>query len=92
MLDPLRIEPILALRETAGRPFKDKPAESNRIGTACKPVTGAAGVGNNCGCSVCGAPNFRTMKIKGDGFAGVPEAVFLKLAHVAASGLIGETA
>ena len=71
-LKPLHVEPILARRETAGRPVKDKPAESNRIGTACKPVTCAAGVGNSCGCSVCGATNFRTMKIKGAVFKGTP--------------------
>jgi hypothetical protein len=92
VLKPLHIEPILARRETAGRPFKDKSAESNRIGTARKPVTGAAGVDNSYGCPVCGATNFRTMKIEGAVFEGIPKAIILKVAHVAASGLIGETA
>ena len=72
VLKPLHIEPILALREIAGRSFKDKPAESNRVGTARKPVTAAAGVGNSCGCSGCGATNFRMMKFEGAVFKGAP--------------------
>jgi hypothetical protein len=72
VLKPLHIEPILARRKIAGRSFKDKPAESNRIKTASKPVAAAAGVGNSCGCSVCGATNFRTMKIEGAVFKGTP--------------------
>jgi len=94
LLKPLNIEPTLELREIDERLFKDKPAESNRIWIAGKPVEEwlAASVGSSRCCSVCGDTPCRTMEVEGAVFEEIPEAVILKAALIAASGLIGQTA
>lgn len=94
VLEPLNIEPILELREIDERSFKNKPAESNRIWIAGKPVEEwlGAGVGSSPCCAVCGETPCRTMKVEGAVFEDVPEAVILKAALIAASQLIGQTA
>ena len=43
-------------------------------------------------CSVCGDAPCRMMKIEGNAFEYIPEAVIMKAALIAASGLIGQTA
>jgi hypothetical protein len=94
VLKPLNIEPILELREIDEKSFKNKPAESNRIWIAGKPVEEwlTASVGSSPCCSVCGDTPCRTMEIEGAVFEDIPEAVILKAALIAASGLIGQTA
>lgn len=94
VLKPLNIEPILELREIDERSFRNKPAESNRIWIAGKPVEEwlAAHVGSSLCCSVCGDTPCRTMEVEGAVFEDIPEAVILKAAFIAASGLIGQTA
>jgi Domain of unknown function (DUF2703) len=43
-------------------------------------------------CSVCGDDACRTMEVEGAVFEDIPEAVIMKAALIAASGLIGQTA
>lgn len=91
VLKPLNIEPILDVREIDDRSFRNKPAESNRIWIAGKPVEEwlAASVGSSPCCSVCGDTPCRTMEVEGAVFEEIPEAVILRAALLAASGLIG---
>jgi hypothetical protein len=93
ILKPLNIEPILELREIDEKVFRNKPAESNRIWIAGKPVEEwlAASVGSSPCCTVCGDTPCRTMEIEGAVFEDIPEAVILKAALIAASGLVGQT-
>jgi hypothetical protein len=92
-LEPLGIEPTLELREIDQSTFRNEPAESNRIWIAGKPVEEwlGAGVGNSRCCSVCGDAPCRTMEVDGAVFEEIPEAVILKAALIAASGLVGPT-
>ncbi len=94
VLKPLNIEPILELREIDETSFKNKPAESNRIWIAGKPVEEwlAAGVGSSPCCSVCGDTPCRTIELEGVVFEDIPETVILKAALIAASALVGQTA
>jgi hypothetical protein len=93
VLEPLNIEPILELREIDEGSFKHNPAESNRIWIAGKPLEEwlAASVGSSRCCSVCGDTPCRTMEVEGAVFEDIPEAVILKAALIAASGLIRQT-
>lgn len=94
VLKPLNIEPILELREIDEKSFRKRPAESNRIWIAGKPAEEwlAASVGSSPCCSVCGDSPCRTMEVEGTVFEDIPEAVIVKAALIAASGLIGQTA
>jgi hypothetical protein len=94
VLKPLDIEPILELREIDERSFRNKPSESNRIWVAGKPLEEwlAASVGSSPCCSVCGDTPCRTMEVEGAVFEDIPEAVIMRAALIAASGLIGQTA
>jgi hypothetical protein len=94
MLKPLNIEPILELREIDETSFRNKPAESNRIWIAGRPVEEwlAASVGSSPCCSVCGDAPCRTMEVEGAVFEDIPEAVILRAALTAVSTLIGQTA
>ena len=94
VLKPLNIEPILELREIDERSFRSKPAESNRFWIAGKPLEEwlGASVGSSPCCSVCGDASCRTMEVEGAVFEDIPEAVILRAALIAASGLIGQTA
>ena len=94
VLKPLNIEPIFEFREIDERSFRNKPAESNRIWIDGKPVEEwlAASVGSSPCCSVCGDTPCRTMEMEGAVFEDIPEAVILKAALIAASGLIGQRA
>jgi hypothetical protein len=91
-LKPLNIEPTLELRQIDENAFKNKPAESNRIWIAGKPVEEwlAANVGSSPCCSVCGDTPCRTMEVEGAIFEDIPEAVVLKAALIAASSLLGQ--
>lgn len=93
-LKPLNIEPTLEIQEIDEKSFRNKPAESNRIWIAGKPVEEwlGASVGSSPCCSVCGDSPCRTMEVEGAVFEDIPEAVILKAALIAASGLIGQTA
>lgn len=93
VLRPLNIEPILELREIDERSFRNKPAESNRIWIAGKPVEEwlGASVGSSLCCPVCGDTPCRTMEVEGAVYEEIPEAVILKAALIAASGLIEQT-
>jgi hypothetical protein len=90
VLEPLNIEPRLELREIDERSFRNKPAESNRIWIAGRPLEEwlAAGVGSSSCCSVCGDAPCRTMEVEGAVFEDIPEAVILRAALIAASELI----
>ena len=93
-LKPLSIEPILEVREISEGSFRKEPAQSNRIWIADKPIEEwiGAGVGSSRCCSVCGDEPCRTMEVEGAVFEDIPEAVIMKAALIAASGLIGQTA
>jgi hypothetical protein len=92
VLLPLNIEPTLELREIDESSFKNKPAESNRIWIAGKPLEEwlAASVGSSRCCSVCGEAPCRTMEVEGAILEDIPEAVILKAALIAASELAGQ--
>jgi hypothetical protein len=92
MLGPLNIAPILEIREIDERSFRNRPAESHRIWIAGKPVEEwlAASVGSSRCCAVCGDAPCRTMEVEGTVLEEIPEAVILKAALIAASGLIGQ--
>jgi hypothetical protein len=93
-LKTLNIEPILEAREISESSFKKDSAQSNRIWIADKPIEEwvGAGVGSSKCCSVCGDNPCRTMEVEGAVFEGIPEAVIMKAALIAASELIGQTA
>ena len=93
-LKPLNIEPILEVQEISEGSFRKEPAQSNRIWIADKPIEEwiGAGVGSSKCCSVCGDEPCRTMEVEGAVFEDIPEAVIMKAALIAASGLIGQTA
>jgi hypothetical protein len=94
VLKPLNVTPILEIREISESSFRKEPAQSNRIWIADKPIEewiGAA-VGNSKCCSVCGDDPCRTMEVEGAVFEDIPEAIIMKAALIAASGLIGQTA
>lgn len=90
----LNVEPILEVREISESSFRKEPAQSNRIWIADKPIEEwiGAGVGSSKCCSVCGDEPCRTMEVEGAVFEDVPEAVIMKAALIAASGLIGQPA
>lgn len=94
VLKPLKLEPTLEVREIDERSFKNKPAESNRIWIAGKPVEEwlAASVGSSPCCSVCGDTPCRTIEVEGEVFEDIPEVIILKAALIAASRLVGQTA
>ena len=93
-LRPLGIEPTLDVKEIDETAFKANPSESNRIWIAGKPIEEWLGarVGSSRCCSVCGEAPCRTMEVDRAIFEVIPEAVILKAALVAASGLIAQTA
>ncbi len=93
-LKPMNIVPVLELREIDDKSFRDKPAESNRIWIAGKPLEEwlGADVGSSRCCSVCGDSPCRTVEVGGTVFEDIPEAVILKAALVAASQLVGHPA
>ena len=93
-LKPLNVEPILEVREISESSFRKDPAQSNRIWIADKPIEEwiGADVGSSKCCSVCGDEPCRTMEVEGAVFEDIPEAVIMKAALIAASGLIGQTA
>ena len=90
VLKPLNVEPILELREIGESSFRNKPTESNRIWITGKPLEEwlGASIGSSACCSVCGDTLCRTVEVEGAVFEDIPEAVILKAALVAASGLI----
>ena len=93
-LKPLNVEPTLEVREISESSFRKEPAQSNRIWIADKSIEEwiGAGVGSSKCCSVCGDEPCRTMEVEGAVFEDIPEAVIMKAALIAASGLIGQTA
>ncbi len=93
-LKPLNVEPVLEVREISESSFRKEPVQSNRIWIADKPIEEwiGAGVGSSKCCSVCGDEPCRTMEVEGTVFEDIPEAVIIKVALIAASGLIGQTA
>jgi hypothetical protein len=93
-LKPLNIEPILQVREISESSFRREPGQSNRIWIADKPIEEwiGAGVGSSKCCSVCGDEPCRTIEVEGAVFEEIPEAVIMKAALIAASGLIDQTA
>ncbi len=94
VLKPLNIEPILELREIDEKSFRNKPDELNRIWIAGKPVEEWLGarIGSSPCCSVCGDAPCRTVEVEGAVFEDIPEAVILRAALIAASGLIAQKA
>ena len=92
-LKPLNIEPVLEVREVSESAFRREPTQSNRIWIAGKPIEEwiGAGVGTSRCCSVCGDEPCRTMELNGAVSEEIPEAVIMKAALVAASGLAGRT-
>jgi len=90
-LAPLNIEPTLEVREIDQSSFKETPSESNRIWMAGKPLEEwvGASVGSSTCCSVCGESPCRTVEVEGVVHEEIPEAVIVRAALVAASGLIG---
>jgi hypothetical protein len=93
-LKPLDLDPVLEVREISESSFRKDSAQSNRIWIADKPIEEwiGAGVGSSKCCSVCGDDPCRTMELEGAVFEAIPEAVIMKAALIAASGLIGQTA
>ena len=93
-LKPLNVEPILEVRDISESSFRKDSAQSNRISIADKPIEEwiGAGVGSSRCCSVCGDEPCRTMEVAGAVFEAIPEAVVMKAALIAASGLIGQKA
>jgi hypothetical protein len=93
VLKSLNIEPVLELREIDDKSFRRTPAESNRIWIAGKPLEEwlGADVGSSTCCSVCGDTACRTVEVEGAVFEEIPEAVILKAALIAASGLVNQT-
>jgi Domain of unknown function (DUF2703) len=93
VLRPINIEPILEFREIGENSFRNNPAESNRIWIAGNPLEGwlGASIGSSSCCSVCGDTPCRTMEVEGAVFEDIPEAVIVKAALIAASGLIEQT-
>jgi hypothetical protein len=91
---PLNVEPILEVREISESSFRKDSAQSNRIWIADKPIEEwiGADVGSSKCCSVCGDGPCRTMEVEGSVFEDIPEAVIMKAALIAVSGLIGQTA
>ena len=93
VLKPLNLEPVLEFREIGEGSFRDKPSESNRIWIVGKPLEEwlGASIGSSTCCSVCGDAPCRTTEVEGTVFEEIPEAVIVKAALIAASGLIGPT-
>ena len=90
VLKPLGIEPILESRAIDEKSFKDRPAESNRVWIAGKPLEEwlGANTGKSPCSSVCGDSSCRTMEVEGAVFEEIPEAIILKAGLMAASDLI----
>lgn len=90
MLKPLNIEPRFETHEIDETSFKNEPVQSNRIWIARRPLEDwlGANVGTSACCSVCGDEPCRTMEIEGSVFEEIPEAVILKAALIAASGMV----
>lgn len=91
---PLNIVPVLEVREIDDRSFRNEPAASNRIWIGGKPMEEwlGANVGSSPCCSVCGDTPCRTVEVEGAIFEDIPEAIIVKAALIAASGMIGQTA
>jgi hypothetical protein len=90
-LRPLGIEPVLEIKEVDSDAFKANPSESNRIWIAGRPMEEWLGarVGSSPCCSVCGTSECRTVEVGGVTFEAIPERLFLKVALVAASHVLG---
>ncbi len=86
-LKPLGLEPVLEIREISEGSFKERPAASNRIWIAGKPMEEwlGAGVGSSQCCSVCGDSSCRTVELDGSIYEDIPETVILRAALIAAS-------
>ena len=89
----LNIEPTLEVREIDQSSLKETPSESNRIWIAGVPreqLLGAS-VGSSTCCSVCGDASCRTVEVEGVVHEEIPEAVIVRAALIAASGLVGRS-
>lgn len=89
-LRPLGIEPVLQDRSIDEGAFKAKPAESNRIWIADRPLEDWLGaeVGMSRCCSVCGDSDCRTLEVGGRRYETIPEELILKAGLLAASQLL----
>jgi hypothetical protein len=93
VLAPLNIEPTFEVRDIDQSSFKETPSESNRIWIAGVPLEQLLGasVGSSTCCSVCGDAPCRTVEVEGVVHEEIPEAVIVRAALIAASGLIGRS-
>ena len=89
-LRPLGIEPTLEIREIDKKTFEAKPAESNRIWIAGRPMEEWLGarVGSSPCCSVCGESQCRTVQVGSTTYEAIPQELLIKAALVAASQLL----
>lgn len=89
-LRPLGIEPTLEIREIDRKTFEARPAESNRIWIAGRPMEEWLGatVGSSPCCSVCGEAQCRTVQVGPTTYETIPQALFIKAGLMAASRLL----
>ena len=87
VLRPLGIEPTLEVRRIDQETFKARPAESNRIWIAGRPMEEwlGASVGSSRCCSVCGDSECRTVEVGSTTYEAIPERLLIKAVLAAAA-------
>lgn len=88
-LQPLGIRVALELRAIEPDAFRDRPAESNRIWLAGRPLEDwlGAGVGASACCDACGGADCRTLELQGESYEAIPEGLIVQAALSALSSL-----
>jgi len=86
-LEPLGVVPTLETREIDDAAFVQRPAESNRVWIAGKPMEEwlGASVGSSRCCNECGDNECRTLEVEGASYEVIPEPLLIRAALIAAS-------
>lgn len=89
-LAPLGIEPQLEIREIDEPAFKARPAESNRIWIAGRPLEDwlDARVGSSPCCAACGTSSCRTVEVAGATYETIPEQLVVQAGLLAAAQML----
>lgn len=90
-LRPLGIEPVLETEELDEASFGARPAESNRIWIAGRPLEAWLGarVGESRCCLVCGDRPCRTVELDGSSYEAIPTELIIRAGMMAAAAMIG---
>lgn len=89
-LEPMGIRPTLEIRELDQIAFQNRPAESNRIWIAGKPMDQwiEGKVGSSRCCNECGDSDCRTVEVGGATYEVIPEQLLVRAGLIAATSML----